>query len=190
MGGLHKLYLVAVFQELLNDAPFVVRLRSYKHSALLLPATIDLNFFPNRRLRQPALAQATLRDVSIDPVAKLHCGALPYRINRLVEWCEAFHLDAVNAVLQKFVVRIAVADEIEMSIQIDNIVRIDVLVNNALLLGAHGSIIEADLLPAQNRLFNGVDSLPVWQIICRGCQVQVNRGSFSALLEMLELLRW
>src|SRR5216683_2624812 len=158
MGWFDKLGLVAVLEELLNDAPLVVRLRSHKHPALLLPLAIDKHLFPYRRLRKPALAQATFRNIPINPITEIHRGALSYRVDCVVEHFEVFRLDAVNAILQKLVVCIAIADEVEMPIQVNNVIGVDVLVNNTLLLAAHGGIIEADLLPVQNRLFNGVES--------------------------------
>ena len=165
-----------------------MRLRPHKHPALLLPLAIYKDLFPYRRLREPALAKAMFGNLSINPITELHRGALSYCVDCVIEHFEALRLDAVNAILQKLVVRIAIADEVEMPIQVDNVIGVDVLVNNALLFAAHGGIIEGDLLPVQNRLFNGVDTRTIGKVVRSRRQIQVDRGPFDALLEMLRLI--
>src|SRR5204863_8863353 len=119
-----------------------------------------------------------------NPITELHRGALSYCIDGVIEHFEALRLDAVNAILQKLVVRIAIAVEVEMPIQVDNVIGVDVLVNNALLFSAHGGIIEGDLLPVQNRLFNGGDSRAVGKVVPSRRQMEVDRGRLEWLLEM------
>ena len=51
----------------------------------------------------------------------------------LLSICDAFRLDAVNTILQKLVVRIAIADEVKMPIHVNNVIGVYVLVSNALV---------------------------------------------------------
>src|SRR5579859_2158183 len=138
----HQLSLIPVFEKLLNNAPLAVCSSADEHTTASTSILVQIVFLAFLCLREPALTQAALGDIAIDPETKLDGTASTLGIDPVWSYFETFLPDAINAIFEELADFMAVADKVKVTFQVGYVIGVNMLMKNHVLLTMAGQVLK------------------------------------------------
>src|SRR5579859_1712040 len=121
----HQLSLIPVFEKLLNNTPLTVCRSADEHTTASASILVQIAFLVFLCLREPALTQAALGDIAIDPETKLDETAAPLDINHIWLDFQRFFSDAIDAIFEELADFVTVADEVKVTFEVGYVIGIN-----------------------------------------------------------------